>query len=247
MHPSFEQFVSALRDPAQRVSIGLSISDADAAALLTSQEWATDYYHQWLAMFPAAGQTATHAPDFGPPPQAFAPQNAAPFSMSTTQLGSASRVPSGLKRLLIIGGSALGAVLLIVIGVSVYSGVVANSAAHHPVAGSTTPASAAPLPADLHGLSAREYPLLEAVFESEDRTIPGMAAQGMTDDRLRTLTDTLVTQAQKACDVAAHQQNGFDNPTYKSSFIAGYVATAKVTPEKAGIVYDAIVDYCAAG
>lgn len=241
MHPSFEQFVSALRDPSQRASIGLSISDTDAAALLTRHEWAIDYYHQWLAMFPAVA-TATPAPvDYGPPPGAATPQ----FATSTTPIGRAARMPSGVARLLIIGGSAIGAVLLVVGGVSAYSAVMAASVSHHSVAvGSPTSTAAVPLPDDLHGLTAREYPLMESVFESEDRTIPEMSAQGMTDDRLRSLADTILPQADKACTDAAHLQNGFDNPTYKASFIAGYVTTSKVTPDKAAKVYDAIASHC---
>lgn len=242
MHPTFEQFVSALRDPSQRASIGLSISDTDAAALLTRQEWATDYYHQWLATFPAA---ATPAPvDYGPPPGAAAPR----FPTSTTQIGRAARLPSGVARLLIIGGSAVGAVLLVVGGVGAYSAVMATSVAHHAVtSGSPTSTAATPLPDDLHGLSAREYPLMESVFESEGRTIPDLAAQGMTDDRLRSLTDTILPQADKACTDASHLQNGFDNPAYKASFIAGYVTTSKVTPDKAAKVYEAIAAYCLSG
>lgn len=243
MHPSFEQFLGALRDPSQRAAIGLSIDDADAAALLTREDWATDYYDRWLALFPATTAPAA-ATDFGPPPGAYPPQNAA----STTELGRTAEMPSGVKRLLIIGGSLIGAVLLVVIGVSVYSGVMAASVSHHTAAaGATTAAPASPLPDDLHGLSAREYPLIESVFESEDRTIPGMVAQGMTDDRVRALADTIVPEADTACSTTAKLQGGFDDPTYKSSFIAGYVATSKVTPDKAAKVYDAIETYCLAG
>jgi hypothetical protein len=245
VHPSFEQFVAALRDPSLRASIGLTISDGDAASLLTRQDWATDYYHQWLALFPAAKHAPAAAADFGPPPQIAAP----PPYADLTQFGSAARVPSGVKRLLIIGGSVVGAVLLVVVGVSAYAAVKAGSVSHHAVAGSSASASAsaAPLPDDLHGLSAREYPLMEAVFESEDRTIPGMVAQGMTDDKLGSLRDTIVPEAERACTEATRLRNGFDDPTYKASFIAGYVSTSKVTPDKAAKVYDAIAAYCAAG
>jgi len=280
MHPSFEQFVSALRDPSQRASIGLTISDADAAALLTRQDWATDYYHQWLAMFPTAAAEAQSAAAsatppagsadaFGPPPGA-APSSGAPYGAqqygaqpygaqpygaqpygaaqygAATQLGSASRVPSGLKRLLIIGGSVIGAVLLIVVGVAVYSGIVAGSTSH-PVVHTSTSAAAAPLPADLHGLSAREYPVIESVFESENRTIPEMVSQGMTDDRIRALADTVLPAADKACTQAKSTQDGFDDPKFKESFIDGYVSTSKATRDAAGKVYDAIVAYCTAG
>jgi len=250
MHPSFEQFVSALRDPSQRAAIGLSIGDADAAALLTRQDWAIDYYHQWLAMFPAsAAPQAAAVADFGPPPAVASaqPVTSAPFGAATTQFGAPARVSSGVKRLLIIGGSAVGVVLLAVVGISVYSGIMAGTVSHAPHALPSTSASAAPLPDDLHGLSAREYPLIESVFESEDRSIPGMVAAGMTDDRLRSLADTVVPQADTACTVAAKLPKGFDDPSYRSSFIAGYISTAKVAPEKAGLVFDAIAAYCAAG
>jgi hypothetical protein len=56
-----------------------------------------------------------------------------------------------------------------------------------------------------------------------------------------------VPQADTACTVAAKLPKGFDDPSYRSSFIAGYISTAKVAPEKAGLVFDAIAAYCAAG
>ncbi|MES1170485.1 MAG: hypothetical protein ABUL47_07345, partial [Leifsonia sp.] len=59
MHPSFEQFVAALRDPAQRPGIGLAISDQDAAALLTNASWANDYYARWIELFPPATPAPT--------------------------------------------------------------------------------------------------------------------------------------------------------------------------------------------
>ena len=62
MHPSFEQFVAALRDPALRSGIGLVIGDSDAAALLTRQDWANDYYYKWLALFPLAAAAAAATP-----------------------------------------------------------------------------------------------------------------------------------------------------------------------------------------
>lgn len=272
MHPSFEQFVAALHDPSQRTSIGLAISDADAAVLLTRADWANDYYSRWVALFPVASAAhanaaAIQAPtaaaltsaspaaafanpsvsDFGPPPRAVASQ----FDVYSSQLTpTRSRMPRGLRTPLIIGVSVLVAVSLVVVGVAVYSGLMANAAtqhaaeASHQAAGASPSTSADPLPADLHGLSAREYPLMEAVFESQDRTIPEMAAQGMTDDRIRTLTDTIVPEAETACTDAQRLQNGFDDPSYKSSFIAGYISTSHVTPDKAEAVYQAIADYC---
>lgn len=75
MHPSFEQFVAALRDPEQRAGIGLSISEEDASTLLTRADWATDYYSRWIALFPAAA--AEPEPEPAPPaPPAVAPEPA---------------------------------------------------------------------------------------------------------------------------------------------------------------------------
>jgi hypothetical protein len=114
-----------------------------------------------------------------------------------------------------------------------------------PAVTSPTPSTPAEtLPDDLHSLSAREYPLMEAIFESQGTTIPNRAAQGMTDGQLRTATDGIVPIAETACAHAAKDPNGWDDPDSKSSFIAGYVATSKVSPEKAEPVYDAIEQYC---
>jgi hypothetical protein len=85
------------------------------------------------------------------------------------------------------------------------------------------------------------------VFESENRTIPAMASQGMTDDQIRSLADTVIPAAEKACTQAKTTESGFDNPRFEQSFIDGYVSTSKATREAAAKVYDAIVVYCAAG
>ena len=263
MHPSFEQFVAALRDPAQRPGIRLSISDEDAGTLLTRADWANDYYSRWIALFPAAAApaavvpaaavapaavvpAAAPPPSFGPPPSA-APASAFHLAAVDPPAWAAPprrRLPSAARIAIIavVTIAALWAVAGVINVVLATTHTAAATIASGPRA--TTSPPAAVLPDDLHGLSVREYPLMESVFESEDRTIPGMAAQGMTDDQLRTLTDTIVPQADKACTDTAGIQNGFDNPTYKASFIAGYITTSKVTPDKAAKVYDAIATYC---
>jgi hypothetical protein len=263
MHPSFEQFLAALRDPALRPGIRLSISDEDAATLLTRADWANDYYSRWIALFPAAAvapavvPAATPAPSYGPPPSSppSSPPSAVPSAVPSSAYGMASdapawaatprrRLPSAARIAIIavVTIAALWAVAGVVNVVLAATHASATAIANVPRA-ATSP-SAVALPADLHGLSAREYPLVESVFESEDRTIPGMVAGGMTDDRLRSLADALVPQAEKACANTANLQNGFDNPTYKASFIAGYITTTHVTPDKAAMVYDGIARYC---
>ena len=54
MHPSYAQFVDALRTPALRPSIRLVITDEDATSLLSNDTWMRDYYTQWIALFPAS-------------------------------------------------------------------------------------------------------------------------------------------------------------------------------------------------
>ena len=100
------------------------------------------------------------------------------------------------------------------------------------------------VPGDTHGLTAREYRLMEVIVESENSTIPALVAQGLTDVRLRSLTDQVLAQSGPGCAQAAKVAGGFDNTTFKASFIAGYIATAKVTPDAAGKVYDALAVYC---
>ena len=244
MHPSFEQFVAALRDPTQRPGIRLAISDEDAATLLTRADWANDYYSRWIALFPAPA--ATPSPSFGPPPSV-APSPPDNFAAVDTPAWAATprrRLPSAARIAIIavVTIAALWAVAGVINVVLAATHTAAATVRNGPRVATSPPAAA--LPDDLHGLSAREYPLMESVFESEDRTIPAMAAQGMTDDRLRSLTDTIVPEANTACTDTAGLQNGFDNPTYKASFIAGYVTTSKVTPDKAAKVYDAIAEYC---
>lgn len=101
------------------------------------------------------------------------------------------------------------------------------------------------MPADTHGLTDREYRLMEVVFESEKHTIPAVTAAGMSDSRLRSLADTVNTEAGKACARTASISDGFDNSVYRASFIAGYMASAKVGPGVAATMYEAISHYCA--
>lgn len=83
MHPSFEQFVAALRDPAQRPGIGLSISDEDAAALLTNATWANDYYARWIELFPPA--TPEPALVATPAPAALVPAASVPAAFAAVE------------------------------------------------------------------------------------------------------------------------------------------------------------------
>jgi hypothetical protein len=196
---------------------------------------------------PAAAAFATPASSpFGPPPSAAATQ-ASPYAAADTSDWAAPRRRStSPARIAVIA-------VLTLVALSIVAGVVnevaavtrAPVAAKTPVVTSPTPSTPVDaLPADLHGLTAREYPLMESIFESQSTTIPTRAAQGMTDDQLRAATDRLIPIAETACAQAAKQANGFDDPGYKSSFVAGYVSTSKVTPEKAALVYDAIEQYC---
>jgi hypothetical protein len=133
MHPSFEQFVAALRDPSLRAGIGLVVDDADAAALLTRQDWASDYYHKWLALFPVAAAAAAAPPAAAPPATAPpAPSPAVvltpPPAPTTWQTApAASRVPSRAKVPLVIAASVLGVLLLTAGAVGVYTGLISTT------------------------------------------------------------------------------------------------------------------------
>ena len=56
-HPSYEQFYAALADPSRRPLIGLVITDDDAWSLLENDEWARDYYDEWVALAEPVGVT----------------------------------------------------------------------------------------------------------------------------------------------------------------------------------------------
>ncbi len=261
MHPRFEEFVAALRDPALRAPIGLSIGDADAAALLTRYDWATDYYDRWLAMFPVATAASAESPrvpepvsvsafavasadPFGPPPVLNAPVATPEWEVAP----AASRIPTSARSLIIVAGSLLVAVVLVVTALNVWSSVFRSAVASRPAAvrSSTTATTVADdVPADTHGLTDREYRLMEVIFESEKHTIPAATAAGMSDSRLRSLTDTVNAEAGKTCASTASISDGFDNPVYRASFIAGYTVSAKVGPDVAATVYQAISHYCA--
>jgi hypothetical protein len=67
MHPSFVQFVDALRTPAHRSAIRLVITEEDATRLLSNDTWMRDYYTQWIALFPAAtASVPSRVPRVGP-------------------------------------------------------------------------------------------------------------------------------------------------------------------------------------
>ncbi len=271
MHPSFEQFVAALSDPALRASIGLSIGDADAAALLTNQDWAGDYYEKWIALFPVAAATpaaaipaaaataaamepapapiwasaypAASSDPFGPPPTLSVPA-AEPTWTSSPR---ASRRRGGVRTPILVVGSVVVVLALVVLGVNVvpsfFSSVQAGSKSITFSTKPTASATAAALPENTHGLTAREYPLIEAVLEAQGSSIPVLVAGGMTDTSLHTVSEQFLPVADQACAGAA-KIGGFGNATYRASFITGYTSTGKISAAAASTVYDAIARYC---
>jgi len=61
-HPSYEEFYAALADPSRRPLIGLVITDDDAWSLLENDEWAREYYDEWVALAQGDGQTDEAGP-----------------------------------------------------------------------------------------------------------------------------------------------------------------------------------------
>ena len=254
--PTFEQFVAALRDPSLRAGIGLVIEDSDAAALLTRQDWASDYYTRWLALFPAATAAAAAAPAAAPAPvsaEVFAPQQgaASPFGPpppAWTTPNRGPRIPSAAKVPLIIGGSLLAAVLLVAVGLGVYRQVVLSAASSPTAIRSTASADSSPSAKDdavfYHGLTHPEYEVLEAVLAPQGRTLEEAVQGGATDAELRTTFDKLSPSLTAGCAQAATIPGGFDEPSFRKSFIAGYETTQKATDAQAGVVFDAFADYC---
>jgi hypothetical protein len=256
--PTFEQFVAALRDPSLRAGIGLVIEDSDAAALLTRQDWASDYYTRWLALFPEAAAAAAAPGASAPAPvpvsaTAFAPQESAasPFGPPPTPWATpnrVSRIPSAAKVPLIVGGSLLGVILLVAIGLGVYRQVVLSAASSPTTSRSTTPADPSPTAKDnavfYHGLTHSEYEVLEAVLAPQGRTLEQAVQGGATDAQLRTTFDKLSPSLTAGCAQAATVPGGFDDPRFRKSFIAGYEATQKATDDQAGVVFDAFAEYC---
>lgn len=255
--PTFDQFVAALRDPTLRGQIGLVIDDADAATLLSRQDWANDYYTKWLSLFPAAAAAAaaspasvppsvpvsagvfdspTTAPDYGPPPVVWATPEAA------------SRTPSAAKVALIVVGSVVAACVLVAVGVGALRQFVLTDAGTTPATRSTTSAASPSATADaisFHGLTGTEYAVFEAVLIPQGHSLEEAVENGATDAQLRSTFDKLSVGFTTACAQSKSVPSGFENASFRHSFIAGYESTQKVTDEQAGAVYDALGDYCA--
>lgn len=275
MHPNFEQFVAALRDPAQRPGIGLSISDHDAATLLTRADWANEYYSRWIALFPAAPpepvftasptpvasttpSTTTPSP-FGPPPTAV-PTAAFGFDAAAAPATAAplDRAPAARRTLPRPARIALIAVITIValwIVAGVVNGVVtlthASATTHTPTSAAATPPPAgadagAVDPVVFHGLTQTEYDLLEAVLAPQGHTLEEAVAGGADDTELQRLAASTKSSTAKSCSDGEALANGFGNAAFRASFIASYEVTQKATPQQAAQVYDALAAYCGA-
>lgn len=269
--PTFEQFVASLRDPSLRAGIGLVIDDTDAAALLTRQDWASDYFYRWLAMFPAAAAAAAAPPATAPPTAPVSAEvfaSAAPGAVpdaaeqSTARLGAPDaqpweaatrgpRIPSALRRPLLIVGSAVVVAALVAIGLSVYSTVIREAVAAAPIAQHSRPSGTATTGtttnADyFHGLTRPEYDLLEAVLAPQGHTLEEAVSQGSTDSALRAMLTQASASLDRTCTQAESTPDGFDSSVLKASFIAGYKVAAKATDTQADATYAALAEYCAA-
>jgi len=234
MHPSFEQFVAALRDPAQRPGIGLSISDADATTLLTRADWAQDYYSRWIALFPAAAVAPTPAPAAtvdAPPAWAATPKRRMP---------SAARIAV----IVVLTIAALWAVAGVINVVRTLTYVSTSAPANRPAAVTLPPSSANSDPVVFHGLTKTEYDLLEAVLAPQGHTLEEAVENGADDAELRQTAANAETSIAKTCTDGKALNGGFDNPTFRASFITTYEAEQKATPEQATNVFVALSSYC---
>lgn len=257
MHPSFEQFVEALRDPAQRPGIGLSISDADASTLLTRADWANDYYSRWIALFPPiaaepAPVLTSSASEFGPPPSAAATQGPGFVAVDAPDWGAKPRrtLPSPAR-------IAIIAVLTVVV-LAVVAGVIyeVQAVTRTPVAtAAKTPAAVASPssgastgtndPVVFHGLTQSEYDLMEAVLAPQGHTLEEAVQQGTTDEKLRELVTAATAETAKSCSDGEALPGGFTNAVFRASFIAGYVTGQGASQDQASDVYDALANFCA--
>ena len=269
MHPSYEQFLAALRDPAQRAGIRLIIDQSAAESLLSRSDWAADYYQQWIALFPSAAPAAVvpvlESP-YGPPPTA-APSAPAAFSRDPSAASYTAQVwpdddagrirrPSRGRLAIIVLSALVGALLLVVAGFAIVSALprtpvsaLSGSSAAPSTEPSTGPTAGADTDADqvfFHGLTRPEYDLLEATVEATGHSLEEGVAQGTTDAVIRALADQLDAQTAKICTSTKDIPNGFANTTYRSTFISGFETTSHADEAHAAAVYDAIEEYCGA-
>ena len=156
-HPSYEEFYAALADPSKRPLIGLLITDDDAWSLLENDEWARDYFDEWVALgeatdaaeptpsdavpaeVPAAepGPVAEPQPAATPaaPPVLLVEPTPAP---ATADAGTPRPGPPHWAVAAIAGGAAVVLLAAVGVGALVYNAVTA--------AGGDAGASATPTP-----------------------------------------------------------------------------------------------------
>ena len=147
-HPSYEDFYAALADPSRRPVIGLVISDDDAWSLLENDEWARDYYAEWLALAPTDRSTDAAPPA---PPEPVPAEPATPVLLvEPTPAPAAVPARSGLPRwatAAIVVGAAVVLLGAVGVGALVYTGVTAAGAGNG-TADTTTPGPTAGAGAD---------------------------------------------------------------------------------------------------
>ena len=234
MHPSFEQFVAALRAPEQRGSIRLAISDEDAASLMSRDDWARDYYAQWIGMFPAEpAETVTAVPASAAPPPG--------------GLGTGARVLLVGLVVVCIGVAATALIIPTLTGANRASHTTAANTASH---SSATPSAA---PTDANGFTSSQAEFVNAELAVSNTSISELVASGMTPQKLHDAADLVMSIADIECTVAAKTPSGFDTPGAKEKFITGLTQgvtmlgkTVTPTPAQADRIWTATAAYCAA-
>jgi len=136
-HPSYEEFYAALADPSKRPLIGLVITDDDAWSLLENDEWARDYFDEWVALgegTDAAEPTPSDAVPAAAPVLLVEPTPAP----ATADAGTPRPGPPRWAVAAIAGGAAVVLLAAVGVGALVYNAVTA--------AGGDAGASATPTP-----------------------------------------------------------------------------------------------------
>ncbi len=221
MHPTFAQFVEALRTPALRPSIRLVISDEDATRLLSDDTWMRDYYAQWIALFPTA----------------------------TTSAAEQSRGPR-VGPALIVGGLIAVCVAIAVVALVVPhpSSGIAVAGDNHSASARSTPTPTASNPA---GLTTAEVDLLNAELDVSGSSIDKLVAGGMTDTQLQQLATVETGIADLACTEVTKLPDGFQTAGAKDKFTGEFEKgftilgrTVTPTPAQAERVWTSIEGYC---
>jgi hypothetical protein len=141
-HPSYEAFYAALADPSRRPLIGLVIDDDDAWSLLEDDDWAREYYDEWVGLAePVEGMDAAEPARPGVTPAPTPPLLVEPAPVPAAAPAPRTRPPRWAVAA-IAGGAA--AVLLASVGVGalVYNAVTAAGGGGA-AASSATPAPGA--------------------------------------------------------------------------------------------------------